>query len=75
MKKEIGKVYKHNEPTVSLELNLEDLYWVQSLVPYGDGFRKELQEGIDYIEHRNAIVEEGYGLEIVVAGVEEKEDE
>jgi hypothetical protein len=67
---EIGKIYHKDEPTISLELNLEDLEWVQSLVPYGDGFRKDLQEGIDAINNRNKITAElekdACGLEIVV---------
>ncbi len=69
---EIGKVYHKDEPTISLELNLEDLEWVQSLVPYKDGFRKDLQEGIDVIEKRNRYLAEkdGYGLEVVVVGKE-----
>jgi len=65
MEIEIGKIYR-NEPMAKLDLNLEDLYWVQSLVPDGDGFRKELQVGIDAIEKYNATMREGYGLEIVV---------
>ena len=64
---EIGKCYGF-ELTVSLELNLEDLYFVQSLVPYADGFRRELQEGIGAIEKHNELMknEEGYGLSIVI---------
>ena len=65
MEIEIGKIYR-NEPIAKLDLNLEDLYWVQSLVPFADGFRKELQVGIDAIEKHNATMREGYGLEIVV---------
>ncbi|GAG62425.1 unnamed protein product [marine sediment metagenome] len=53
---EIGKIYQNSEPTISLELNLEDLYWMQSLVPHRDTFRKDLQEGIDAIECRNKIL-------------------
>ena len=64
---EIGKVYKPNELTVSLELNLEDLYWLQSLVPWIDSFRKDLQDGIDAIEKRNRVLSEGPGLSIVVS--------
>lgn len=68
---EIGKVYNPRELTVSLEFNLEDLYWLQSLVPWRDGFRKDLQCGIDAIEERNRILseQEGYGLNIVVLEV------
>ena len=62
----IGKIYKKDEPIATLDLNLEDLYWVQSLVPFADGFRKELQEGIDAIEKFNSNMAEGYGLSIVV---------
>ena len=65
MEIEIGKLYR-DEPIAKLDLNLEDLYWVQSLTPGGDGFRKDLQEGIDAIEKYNATVQEGYGLEIVL---------
>jgi len=74
MKIEIGKIYR-DEPIAKLDLNLEDLYWIQSLVPDGDGFRRELQVGIDAIEKYNATMQEGYGLEIVMvspSGVEEK---
>ena len=65
---EIGKCYKKDELTASLELNLEDLYFVQDLVPFADGFRKELQEGIDAIEKHNKQIqsEPYYGLSIVV---------
>ena len=75
MKIEIGKIYR-DEPIAKLDLNLEDLYWIQSLVPDGDGFRRELQVGIDAIEKYNATMQEGYGLEIVMvspSGVEENE--
>ena len=67
---EIGKVYPKNELTASLELSLDDLYWVQSLVPYADTFRRDLQDGIDAIEKRDQILseEEGYGLSIVISG-------
>ena len=68
---EIGKIYHKNEPTISLELNLEDLEWVQSLVPYGDSFRKDLQEGIDAIVKHNTLLanKDGYGLDIVMMTV------
>ena len=66
----IGKVYKSGELTVSLELNLEDLYQLQSLVPWSDGFRKDLQDGIDVIEKRSRLLSEGSGFSIVI--VEEK---
>ena len=64
----VGKVYHKNEFTATIELNLDDLSWVQSLVPYGDGFRKDLQDGIDAIAKRNQLLseKEGYGLRIVV---------
>ena len=65
---EIGKVYHREEPVVLLELNLEDLYFVQALVPNVDGFRKDLQDGIDAIEKHEELMrtEEGYGLAIVI---------
>jgi len=68
---EIGKVYNPRELTVSLEFNLEDLYWLQSLVPWEDGFRKDLQGCIDAIEKRMRVLseQEGYGLSMVVMEV------
>ncbi len=48
---EIGRVYRKDEPTVTLEFNLEDLYWLQSLIPHRDGCWEELQKGIDFLEH------------------------
>ncbi len=64
----VGKVYHKDEFTATIELNLDDLYWVQSLVSPGDGFRKDLQDGIDAIEKRNRLLseKEGYGLRIVL---------
>lgn len=53
---EIGKVYPKDELTATIELNLEDLYWVQSLLPYKNTFRKDLQDGIDAIEERNSLL-------------------
>ena len=65
---EIGRVYPKDEPTVSLELNLEDLYWLQGFISYRNGFWRDLQDGIDAIEERNRILDEtpAYGLNIVV---------
>ena len=67
---EIGKVYPKDEPTASLELSLDDLYWVQSLISHKDTFRRDLQGGIDAIEKHNQILseKEGYGLSIVISG-------
>ena len=59
----IGKDYRNERFLVSLDLNLEDLYWLQSLVPYGDTFRNDLQEGIDWIEHNKELLEaDGNGV-------------
>jgi len=75
---EIGKVYSRDELVVSLELNLQDLYFVQALVPSTDGFRKDLQEGIEAIEKRNELRSnvEGQGLSLVmVEGKSNRGDE
>jgi len=65
---EVGKVYKPRELVVSVEFNLEDLYWLQSLIPWGDGFRNDLQNGIDALEKRERLLSEreGHGLQVVV---------
>ena len=49
---EIGKVYPTSEFTVTIEFDLDDLHWLQSLVPHGDAFKRELQDGIDAIVKR-----------------------
>lgn len=66
--KEIGQVYSKSEPTVSLELNLDDLYWLQGFISYKNGFWRDLQDGIDAIEERNRIlsIQKSYGLSIVI---------
>jgi len=61
-RKAIGKEYHNERFLVSLELNLEDLYALQSWVPYSDLFRRDLQEGIDWIEHQKELLKECGGV-------------
>ena len=64
--KEIGKVYSKDEPTVSLELNLEDLYWLQGFISYKNGFYKDLQDGIDAETHLRSNNDQQFDIDKVV---------
>ena len=57
MKLEIGNVYHNERFLVNIDFNLEDLYWLQSLVPCSDTFQNDLQKGIDWIEHNKELLE------------------
>lgn len=49
-KHEIARVYHNDRCIVSIDFNLEDLKALLDWVPEEDGFRKDVQEGIDWIE-------------------------
>ena len=64
--KEIGKVYRPNVPTVSVEFDLNDLYEFQSTFSIHDTFRKELQDGIDYLLRQQEVEDNRPGIEFVI---------
>ena len=47
---DIGKQYPRGTPVARVEFDLNDLYWLQSLVPHSDGFYKDIQEAIEFLE-------------------------
>ena len=65
----IGKCYTAKTPTVGLEFDLDDSYWLQSYISYQNGFHKDLQDGIDYLEKQEEIRKntEDEGIAIVIS--------
>ncbi len=80
----VGKAYNtfpngfnRDKYLVSIDFNLEDLYWLQSLVPFKDTFRKDIQDGIDWIEKKlegdkNSLLE--IGVRIIITDNELRDD-
>ncbi|KKK77433.1 hypothetical protein LCGC14_2853680 [marine sediment metagenome] len=54
-KREFGRVVNPRaKRTAIFEFDLEDLRWLQGCVAYNDGFYKDIQEAIDWVEEANA---------------------
>ena len=45
-----GLQHKDKEPVVLFEYNLQDLYDLQAFFDYRDGFYKDIQSAVDYLE-------------------------
>lgn len=56
-RQEYGRIHKKNEPIAVFEFNLDDLWFLESGIPYFDGFRKEVVSAIEDIEEYNKLMD------------------
>jgi len=54
----MGENYPDERFIISMDFNLEDLYWLLDCTPVKDAFQKDVQEGIDWIEKMKEVLGE-----------------